>query len=153
MLAIFDIMELTKENILEALKNVEDPDFKQDIVTLGMVRDLTIEGKKVSFTVMLTTPACPMKEMLHKASVNAVLHFVDKEAEVSVKMDAEVTSKRGTGKAILPNVKNIIAIASGKGGVGKSTVSSNLSIPLKLSIGFPNSIFRSCSNSIYFTYR
>ena len=89
-------MELTKENILEALKNVEDPDFKQDIVTLGMVRDLTVVGKKVSFTVMLTTPACPMKEMLHKASVNAVLHFVDKEAEVSVKMDAEVTSKRGT---------------------------------------------------------
>jgi ATP-binding protein involved in chromosome partitioning len=73
-------MSITKEKVLEALRNVDDPDLKKDIVTLGMVRDLVVEGKNVSFTVMLTTPACPMKDLIHKASVNAVIHFVDKEA-------------------------------------------------------------------------
>lgn len=122
-------MSITKEQVLEALKNVEDPDLKKDLVTLGMIKDLQIEGKNVNFTVVLTTPACPMKEMLHKACVNAVLHFVDKEAIVNVNMTANVTARASSGP-LLPGVKNIIAVASGKGGVGKSTIASNLAVAL-----------------------
>jgi len=123
-------MSITKEQVLEALKNVEDPDLKKDLVTLGMIKDLQIDGKNVSFTVVLTTPACPMKEMIHKACVNAILHFVDKEANVNVNMTADVSGRKASGP-LLPKVKNIIGVASGKGGVGKSTVASNLALALK----------------------
>lgn len=122
-------MSITKEQVLEALKNVEDPDLKKDLVTLGMIKDLEVEGKNVNFTVVLTTPACPMKEMIHKACVNAILHFIDKEANVNVKMTSDVTSRKSSGP-LLPHVKNIIGVASGKGGVGKSTVASNLALAL-----------------------
>lgn len=122
-------MSITKEAVIEALKNVDDPDLKKDLVTLGMIKDLVVEGKNVSFTVVLTTPACPMKDMIHKACVNAVLHFVDKEAIVNVKMSSNVSSRSGGGP-LLPGVKNIIGVASGKGGVGKSTIASNLALGL-----------------------
>ena len=123
---------ITQEQVLEALKNVIDPDFDKDIVTLGMVKDVAIDGKKVNFTVVLTTPACPMKDMIHKACVNAIIYYVDKEADVKVNMTAKVTTKRPVKETALPGVKNIIAVASGKGGVGKSTVASNLAVALAM---------------------
>lgn len=122
-------MTISSKDILSALSHVDDPDLKKDIVTLGMVRDIDIKDNHLSFSVYLTTPACPMKDMIENACRNAISMFVSDQLEVTIKMTADVVAgKRKTD--VMPTVKNIIAVGSGKGGVGKSTVAAGLATVL-----------------------
>ena len=117
------------EAIQKALATVQEPDLKKDLMTLNMVKDIRVEGNQVYFTVVLTTPACPLKEKIRKDCEDAIHNLVSNDLKIFIEMTANVSSLRSTSP-ILPKVKNVIAIASGKGGVGKSTVTANLAVAL-----------------------
>jgi ATP-binding protein involved in chromosome partitioning len=126
-------LKVSKESILAALSTVQEPDLKQDMVTLNMIKDIELGISEVRFTVVLTTPACPLKERIRKECTEAIHNLVDPDLKVIIDMTSNVTTSRTGNSTLLPNVKNIIAIASGKGGVGKSTVTANLAMALKKS--------------------
>jgi ATP-binding protein involved in chromosome partitioning len=119
---------ITRESVLKALSHVDDPDLKKDLVTLGMIEDLVI-GDKISFTIVLTTPACPMKDMMVNACKTAIRMMVDSEIAVEVSTTSRVRASIPMSDT-LPGVKHVIAVASGKGGVGKSTLSASLALAL-----------------------
>jgi ATP-binding protein involved in chromosome partitioning len=120
---------VTEQVVLEALAKIQDPDLHRDIVSLGFIKDVQINGGKVRFIIELTTPACPVRKQMEEGARQVVAALPGVE-QVEVTMTSRVTTSREPQSSYLPGVLNTVAVASGKGGVGKSTVAANLAVAL-----------------------
>ncbi len=120
---------VAKEDVLKVLGTVQDPELHRDLVSLGMIEDLRVEGDRVAFTIVLTTPACPLRSQIEREAREAIMRIPGVK-EVQIKLSSRVRADKPRGKAAIPGVRNVIAVGSGKGGVGKSTVAVGVALAL-----------------------